>query len=519
MPQELGRRLKAIKLSGYQCTRLGKTAASWTASDAEAIGIVFIHGFRGDYLATWQWPPSRSRRFLGAKSTSMFEQLHQDPAYRCQYFTFGHPAGRFLSIARLASIAGALRTFIETHVLKHANAVLLVAHSIGGLIGRRAILDMLDETGADDLPIHGLLMYGTPNDGTNLARIPLPLRVLEEIRHDSQFIEALNREWIGRVINGGNPAYDVNTRTDLLCRYIAGIDDSVVAENSAAHLGYLGDVRQANQNHASLTKPPDEHHEGLLILKSFINDGRDRIAARRLLRGAVRAATTTLATLKEAKWLQSEHMTIELRRTDAPGILSVREISHRRNALCYPTYTVAIRLRDIVLPSDRHIDYRHTIGPGLLTAEEHRLAISGMNSAALAQAVNVRISVTINGTTHNYQPLPPETGATGYALLPFTCPDIPADGGRAAHLNITLQTTMQEKIGWYSCRMRCAITDELIIDWNAPFRATARAHLQINGEPAIIANTDAGANLIATHLNATGLIPPNASVDFIFERS
>jgi hypothetical protein len=445
----------------------------------------------------------------------MFEQLHRDARYRCQYFTFGHPAGKIVSIARLETIAGALRTFIQTHVRRHANAVLLVAHSIGGLISRRATLDLLDDVGADDLPIHGVLMYGTPNDGTALARIPLPLRVLQDIRHDSEFIETLNREWIGRVINGGNPAYNLQQRTDLLCRYVAGIEDTIVPAHSAAHLGYLGDVRHTNQDHTSLTKPRDEHHDGLLILKEFIDDARDRIAARRLLRGAIRATTATLATLKNTEWVGREHVTIQARRV--PGKLHIRETTHRQDALCYDTFTLAVRLIDIALPTDRRIDYQHTIGPGLLTPAERQLSLNGVDSSALARRVTVRVSATINGMTHEYTALAPETDTTGYALLPFHCPHVPSSGTRAHHLRITLDTEMEEQKGWYSWRTRRVITDDLTVDWSAPFCITPRPHLQATAT--ITPNTDAGDGLSATHIYAKGLIPPNASIDFIFERT
>lgn len=519
-PQQLRRTLKAIKVSqGYTCTQLGKTAASWTAKDAEPLAVVFVHGFKGDYISTWQSSAPLWRRLFQREKKTLFEYLQEDPAYRCQYFTFGHPAGRFLSRAKLGNIAGALRTFIKTQVLQHANAVLLVAHSIGGLISRRAILDYLKEAGADELPVHGLLMYGTPNDGTNIARIPLPIRVLPEIVHDSAFIEELNRDWIGRVINGGNPAYPIEQRTDLLCRYVVGIDDWVVGTASAEHLGYLGEILQTNLTHTTLTKPTNQYHDGLVLLKQFIDVGRQRVAARRLLRGAVRAATRTLATLKAAEWFEREDVTIELRHTPTKGILSIHEITHRRGVMCYPTFTCAVRLVGITPPTDRRIDYRHTIGPGLLTTEEYQRATDGVDSAALAQRVKLRVVVVIDGVQQQYVEENPETNTAGYALILLRCDKVPPDGIRADDLWITLDTQMQEKIGWYSYRTRRAITDSLHIRWSAPFRVTSRPYLQTSAEPTVTPNTNAGNGIFESTVSADTLISPNASVDFIFERT
>ncbi len=81
-------------------------------------------------------------------------------------------------------------------------SVVLVAHSKGGLIGKRLLLDA-----GEDSPLIGLVAVATPFAGSVLARLT-PGRTLSELRPTSQTIQGLADEAANAKIVSVLPAFD-----------------------------------------------------------------------------------------------------------------------------------------------------------------------------------------------------------------------------------------------------------------------------------------------------------------------
>ena len=149
------------------------------------------------------------------------------------------------------NIAVALKNQIETHLTDRE--IVLVAHSMGGLVCMRYILDLLQQE--RDFRITGLILFGTPTTGTELVQIAELLGValsfkipgvgrllgwwlrknkqLQQLAAHSDVLQELHDEWILRVANGGDPSLSARGRGFLSVRMVTGNDDWVVKEHSA----------------------------------------------------------------------------------------------------------------------------------------------------------------------------------------------------------------------------------------------------------------------------------------------
>jgi len=121
--------------------------------------IVLVHGLGGDTHATWGRFP---------------ELIAADPALgKYEALAFGFPTSllRFPFSSRsvkIQTLAGGLRTFIEARC-SDADNVVLVCHSLGGVVARRYLVDEVKR--AARLRVRGLLLYAVPTNGAGLAEI------------------------------------------------------------------------------------------------------------------------------------------------------------------------------------------------------------------------------------------------------------------------------------------------------------------------------------------------------------
>src|SRR4051812_25975231 len=96
--------------------------------------VVFLHGFGGDAAATWLEFPN----VLGADRTLREWSI----------FSIGYPSrlrldwrGIWSADPPLITISDKLRTQLRAAPLERYKAIALIAHSMGGLVVQRAILD------------------------------------------------------------------------------------------------------------------------------------------------------------------------------------------------------------------------------------------------------------------------------------------------------------------------------------------------------------------------------------------
>lgn len=96
--------------------------------------IIFVHGFMGDPKVTWgEFPTFIQKDFL----------LENWDLYTFGYSTSFLPdiRGIWSADASLNVLATLLKTEAETSPLKNYKDIVLIAHSMGGLITQKAIID------------------------------------------------------------------------------------------------------------------------------------------------------------------------------------------------------------------------------------------------------------------------------------------------------------------------------------------------------------------------------------------
>ncbi len=213
--------------------------------------IVFVHGLGGDSTTTW----------------GRFEELIQaDPDLKdCEPVCFGYPTSLFRwpfskKYPKIQTLADALRTQLDVQYGDRQDLI-LVCHSLGGLIGRRYLVDEVKRKAK--LRVRGLLLYAVPNDGAGLAGVADHVswrhNQLKQLCQDSDLIRDLDSDWA---------TSEMAQRVKV--RYVVGGQDRVVNERSARSSWGEPNVDViADRGHIEIVKPLSGGDLPYLIFKKF----------------------------------------------------------------------------------------------------------------------------------------------------------------------------------------------------------------------------------------------------------
>ncbi len=156
------------------------------------------------------------------------------------------------------------RIALETEGRDYA-AIFFVCHSMGGLLGRDyAIKAHRGEAGRR---ISAMLLYATPNQGSEVARLPNFLSFghhqLKQLFRESDLIRRINDDW-----------RDLGLDDVVLVNFVVAAQDSVVTEASARGFwGSNGHVYVlANDDHRSVVKPRTKGDESFRVFEQFVGD-------------------------------------------------------------------------------------------------------------------------------------------------------------------------------------------------------------------------------------------------------
>lgn len=219
------------------------------------VQTVFVHGLGSSSYKTWVGAPSLPE---------VAEEVLQTPAlffdYPTEKLRFNFFRG---SKPRIENLAAGLRSFLDLSV--GDSKVVLVCHSMGGLVARKMLVDLVK----DDHPtaVEKLLLFGTPNDGTELAYVGKKISFrndqLEQLRPNSSFIDQLNHDW--RTLEMSN---HIDTH------YIVGGQDRAVPTVSAR--GTSSERRNITTiigaDHAGVAAPDSSEHLGAILLRAKLDE-------------------------------------------------------------------------------------------------------------------------------------------------------------------------------------------------------------------------------------------------------
>ena len=151
--------------------------------------------------------------------------------------------------------------------------VLIVCHSMGGLIARKYLMDHITKHQTKYFNVKSLLMYATPNTGTDILKILKDRtrlgfiisknKQLSDLSPDSLFLSDLNNDWFNYIELSKLNVYNA----------VAEDDNLVNSEAIESYWGrYEDGFRPVTQtNHHSIIRPVRNTDTSYIILKNEIS--------------------------------------------------------------------------------------------------------------------------------------------------------------------------------------------------------------------------------------------------------
>ncbi len=217
--------------------------------------IIFIHGFDGD-PQSWN---------------SFCEYLKDEPnlsgwdIHSLGYSTVGLKSLDFwLPWRKLPSIellGVSLGTMTGLKALKRYKSLVLIAHSMGGLVTQQALVT--DDDAFQSKVTH-VFLFGTPSGGVGLARhLGMFNRQARDLSSDSDFITNLRKKWANK--------YNANIPFKLWA--IAGQTDPIVSSKSA-HSAFPESAREGIAgDHSAIVRPESPDAPSVEIVVKGITTG------------------------------------------------------------------------------------------------------------------------------------------------------------------------------------------------------------------------------------------------------
>lgn len=226
--------------------------------------IVFVHGFTGKSMDTWADFPAL---------------LASDPAIGAwDVFSLGYPTRIFPGIPGwsgppgIQTLATDLCTTLSHAPLADRRAIAIIAHSMGGLVAQRAILDNPELAGR----VSHLLLFGTPSAGLEKAdRLSGINEQIRDMGGDSEFIRQLMTDRARWFID----------RPPFTFLAVAGNLDRFVPPGSSIDPFPPAYRRVVDGDHLSIVKPADARHKSVCVAISALV--RDDVAPTAVDRAAV----------------------------------------------------------------------------------------------------------------------------------------------------------------------------------------------------------------------------------------
>jgi len=217
--------------------------------------LLFVHGLGGNSEKTWGNFPRLIRE------DKQLNERFDMGFYSFPTSLFGIP---FLSkIPKIQDLANGLKTQIDNQYIQYSS-IILVCHSLGGLIARQYLLEALKNNNL--LKCKKLLLYAVPNNGATLASlvqyIPFSNNQLKQLAKNADLIEFLNEDWSKSGICNQIQIKNV----------IAGLD-RVVDKISARQFWGNADIETIiEKGHINVVKPLYSNDLAFIILKNFVTD-------------------------------------------------------------------------------------------------------------------------------------------------------------------------------------------------------------------------------------------------------
>jgi pimeloyl-ACP methyl ester carboxylesterase len=227
-------------------------------ADANHAAVIFVHGFHGDATATW---------------ASFIAQLLGD--YRLNdwdIYSVGYPTNLSIDLPIWTSdpdiklCATGLVTKLRHAPLDRYKAITIVAHSMGGLVVQRALLN------SEDLRtrVAHVVLFGTPSAGVSKAALGARLKPqARDMCEGSRFVVELRKEWQKMI--GENPPFSFTA--------VAGETDAFIPASSSIDPFPISQQAAVPGNHLETVRPDSIDHLSYDLLYGLLTDSRRGVSA------------------------------------------------------------------------------------------------------------------------------------------------------------------------------------------------------------------------------------------------
>lgn len=194
--------------------------------------IIFIHGWNGDAADTWQQFPAL---VIGDPRLAAYNVLSID----YPNFMFR----RQLSVAGLAAFF--VRAFDDHHVFERYEKVVVIAHSMGGLVAREMVF--MEGNNTPRKAFSQLIEIAVPHLGSNVAKLASALGLSKDQTADmatgSIYLRDMRTRWAAP--GGRPPTFCITSPQDI------------VVPSSSAITDCLGSRSYMQGSHTEIVKPPN----------------------------------------------------------------------------------------------------------------------------------------------------------------------------------------------------------------------------------------------------------------------
>jgi pimeloyl-ACP methyl ester carboxylesterase len=254
-PDDIHLKWQLLELDAGQipAAEVGRIKRRETGSDSEKTLVLFIHGLGGKAEETWD------------KFPELFLQDDEfSGRYEIGFFSYPTMLVRTIFSWRAPSIqelAAGLRTQIENRYPDFPSIV-LVCHSLGGLVARKYLLD--EFKAKRRTRVKGIVLFAVPNNGADLAGVANAVswrhHQVRQLCRGSDLIELLNEDW-----------FTLGLPEVVRAKYIMSTQDRVVDRFSAKGTWGNPDVETViGKGHIDIVKPQQDDDDVVLILKRFL---------------------------------------------------------------------------------------------------------------------------------------------------------------------------------------------------------------------------------------------------------
>jgi len=221
------------------------------------IALVFVHGVFGDARGTWTNDNGRT----------FFDLIHKHPKIGkpVDIYAFGFPSNKVRSGSfSISDASKSLFDKLEYHDLNKYPTVIFVAHSMGGLVVMRTLLDYPGYRQRAPL----VVMYATPQEGAQISTLAAAVSDnggLEQMLPADRngYLQLLDTQW---------KLQDKKSRPAIVCAFEKKPMATVMIVPWTSATRFCdGPGTPVSENHLGIVKPDGPDHDSVIVLVNALN--------------------------------------------------------------------------------------------------------------------------------------------------------------------------------------------------------------------------------------------------------